>query len=283
VEAWKDSAPRRAAASEAAREQFRTLFKSVAESCDLPALPRVVARAIAVTRDPRARTLDVARIIGRDGALAARLLSLSGSLTYLRREPPRTLQDAVAAVGFETVGRMLVVAAARSLHVEGDQVAERLWNHALATALAADELAHVPGRPRGEQSFLAGLLHDVGKLVFHISDPSAFLSLGHADEGEEEVLYGFTHAVVGAVLVDRWGLERDIAYAIVDHHHHARASEPGLAARIARADWIAHRIEYGSVSEEIPPMAMAEDEAAELTAVADRVVRTLANERAFFA
>jgi len=97
-------------------------------------------------------------------------------LTGLRRQPPRTLDEAITTVGFEALRNILVAASLRASRAD-DAASHRLWEHALATALAADELAHLDGLPRGGSVFIAGLLHDTGKLLFHLSDAKAFASL----------------------------------------------------------------------------------------------------------
>jgi HD-like signal output (HDOD) protein len=159
-----------------------------------------------------------------------------------------------------------------------DRVAETLWAHALATALAADEMREAK-EPRGGAPFIAGLLHDIGRLVFHLTDPAAFARLGHWDEALERELYGVTHAIVGGVLVDMWRVGEGVAEAILEHH--VRPAR-GLAARVAIADWVAHHIGLGSVPGEIPPVDTVEGLPADLEGVAERVARTFETERAFF-
>src|SRR6185295_1818735 len=101
-------------ASTATRDQTRALFLRIAETCDLPPLPAVAARAMSLARDPDACATDLARVVMTDTALAARVLKISRSVTYLRREPPRTLQEAIVVVGFQALRKILVAASARS-------------------------------------------------------------------------------------------------------------------------------------------------------------------------
>ena len=85
------------------------------ETGELPPLPQVAARALALTRDPRVRMQDIVRVVGSDGAFAAQVLRISRSATYLgRRRAPQTLGDAITTIGFESVRQILIVAAARS-------------------------------------------------------------------------------------------------------------------------------------------------------------------------
>jgi HD-like signal output (HDOD) protein len=136
------------------------------------------------------------------------------------------------------------------------------------------------GERRGAVSFIAGLLHDIGKLIFHLSDPVGFASLGYFDEAGEKDLFGATHPVAGAYVVETWGLESEVAKAILEHH--VRPVYPGLAGRVAKADWIAHRIGFGSVPTEIEPAEAIDDGSIDLPAVADRVAKAFDAEQAFF-
>jgi putative nucleotidyltransferase with HDIG domain len=265
-----------------ARERFRELFAHIGETCELPPLPEVAARALALSRDPRTKLSDVARLVAHDAAIAARVLKMSRSALYVgRRQQPRTVEEAVSTIGMDAVRRVLVAASAHAAHLTGDQVGQTLWNHALATALAADELARSGGQPRGGADFIAGLLHDIGRLVFHLADRETYARLGHFDERVEKAHYGATHPVVGAVLVDRWGLEMAVVKAVIEHH--ASPVYPGPGGRLAQADWIAHRIGYGAVEQDIPPLEIVGGPIPDLDALCQRVAGAFETERAFFA
>lgn len=260
------------------REQIREVCRDVAAKCNLPPFPKVAARALALTASPDAKAGDVARVVAADPALAARVLRLAGSAVYCRRQSPRTVEEAVVAIGFGPVRQILVAAAARTVHGTNDSVSQRLWAHALATAFAADELRPA-GEPRGGESFIAGLLHDIGRLVFHLSDREAAARLPYFDEALEKEAYGVTHAALGGYLADMWGMKVEIAHSIFEHHI---PLAHGLAARLVMADWMAHHLGFGSTPTEIPLPETVEDDRDDLAAVADRVAKTFEAERAFF-
>jgi HD-like signal output (HDOD) protein len=258
--------------------QIRAVCREVAAKCDLPPFPKVIARAIALTAAPDADGKDVARVISGDPALAARVLHLARSATYCQRQPPRTVVEAVFTVGFATVRQLLVAAGACTLHARGDATARRLWAHALATALAADEL-RPPGEPRGGESFVAGLLHDIGRLVFHLSDPDAFDRLPYFDQQLEREAYGVSHAALGGYLADTWGMDVKVAHAIFEHHI---PLAHGLAARLVRADWIAHRLGLGSTEGEIALAETVDEDQCDLEPIVERVAQAFEAERQFF-
>jgi HD-like signal output (HDOD) protein len=262
------------------RSALRELFIKVSESCDLPPLPAVAMRAIALARDPNVGSEQLVRVVSTDAALAARVVSIARSVRYLRREPPRSLDAAIQTVGFQALRRILIAASARAAYRASDAVAQTLWEHALATALAADELTQLAGEPRGGNAFIAGLMHDIGKLVLHLSDNVRFNALDHDDEGREEEIFGVTHDQVGACLAEHWGLEDDVVWAILAHHHAPVDSK--LSRRIQLADMIACRIGFGCTrnAETVGPIEM---DAAVLEGVAERVKASFEIERTLFA
>lgn len=261
------------------REDVRATFNHIAETCDLPPMPAAAARALRLARDPDTTTDALANIVLTDPALAARVLTMSRSVLYLRRTPPRSLHEAIVTVGFQGLRRILMAASARSAYSADDDVAQALWAHSLATALAADELtkpAADRGSPGGGDAFIAGLLHDIGKLIFHIADPKSYAQLGLFDADAERRMFGATHDVAGACVAEIWGLDDAIVSAILGHHGEGgEVSE--LAATIGRADAIATVIGYGSFNGTQP--TALDGDAAEL---GDRVRALFETERSLF-
>jgi HD-like signal output (HDOD) protein len=261
-----------------AREDVRAVFNHIAETVDLPPMPAAAARALRLARDPDTTTDALAKVVLTDPALAARVLTMSRSVLYLRRTPPRSLHEAIVTVGFQGLRRILMAASARSAYSADDATAQRLWAHSLATALAADELAKPQAgdkaAPGGGDAFIAGLLHDVGRLIFHLGDPKAYAQLNLFDAAKETELFGATHDVVGACVADVWEIDAAIVEAILGHHG---ANASPLAAIVARADRIATSIGYGAIA--TGDTTESGDESPELV----ELVRTLfETERALF-
>jgi len=259
------------------RDDVRATFNRIAETCDLPPMPAAAARALRLARDPDTTTDELARVVLIDPALAARVLTMSRSVLYLRRTPPKSLRDAIVTVGFQGLRRILMAASARSAFSVDDKVAQALWAHSLATALAADELAkETPGAPPAGDAFIAGLLHDIGKLIFHVADPKAYAQLGVCDSAKEREFFGATHDLAGACVAEIWGLDDAVVQAILGHHG-AEAPTP-LAVLVGRADLIATEIGYGSVPQGAVP-GLAVGESPEL---AERVRTLFESEKSLF-
>src|SRR6266478_3428607 len=89
------------------RDDIRATFNRIAETCDLPPMPAAAARALRLVRDPDTTTDELAKVVLIDPALAARVLTMSRSVLYLRRTPPKTLREAIMTVGFQGLRRIL--------------------------------------------------------------------------------------------------------------------------------------------------------------------------------
>jgi putative nucleotidyltransferase with HDIG domain len=256
-----------------------SIFAAAAQDCDLPLLPESTAHAIAMTRDGRMANESVARAVEEDPALAARVLRLAGSPIFARGHAPATVLDAVRTIGQDATRDLILTASVQALHEQrSDTTTSALWAHAMAVGLATDELAALSGCPRGGAPFIGGLFHDVGKLLFHLAQPDVLARLGAVDSAREIEVFGRSHEVVSAALVYDWGLGRSMAEAIMAHHQ--RPLQPGLAADIACADWVAYRAGHGGLlqASSEPPDA----DLAALDAVAARVAAMLASDPDLF-
>jgi putative nucleotidyltransferase with HDIG domain len=138
------------------------------------------------------------------------------------------------------------------------------WQHAVATANAARELAREAGTDPDE-AFLAGLLHDLGRLVQSVFAPAsvrAARALALTEDVDpfdaESRLVGRTHDDIGAAVARRWLLPEPIIAAIALHHMPSKALEPGAALVVAVvhvADAIVHAMDLaGDLAEAVPPI-----------------------------
>jgi HD-like signal output (HDOD) protein len=238
----------------ALREHVRSTLTRLSRTGELPALPAAATAALAIAREPDAGVESLARVIRADVGLSARILRAANSAAYARRTPARTLAEAVLTLGLRRTCDLLVAAGARQLFRLVPRHADRLWNHALASALVAEELARTTGAADPHLTFLPGLFHDVGRIAFLLADDEAF-GIVHAHvEGRapsqsdvERAWYGFDHAEAGAILAEDWGLVHDQVEGIRWHHQPGQAEEgAALAAILNVADAGAHVIGHGT-------------------------------------
>jgi putative nucleotidyltransferase with HDIG domain len=235
------------------REGVRSTLTRLSRTGELPTLPAAATAAMAIARDPEAGVDALCNVIRRDVGLSARILRVANSAAYARRVPARTLVDAVLTLGLRKTCDLLVAANAKQLFRAVPRYAERLWNHALAAALAAEEVACETRALDPHLVFLPGLFHDVGRIAFFIAaveggpgttDETFASAEAHPDR--ERAWYGFDHAEAGAILAEEWGLAHDQVEAIRWYHQPAQAERGQLLAAVLNvADAMAYAMGFG--------------------------------------
>lgn len=219
----------------------------------LTSLPDVYERVREQVESPDGSVAEVARLVGADPALSARLLRLVNSALYGPRGRIDDVLRAVTLLGLQQV-HDLVLAMSLQATFAGIRPArldmQRFWRRSLLTALAARAAAQAAAQPMSERMFVIGVLADIGHLVLYQTVPElAALAQREADAGAEALdaaerrVVGCDFAEVGAALMDRWQLPDRFAGAIgtqmlprLGGAFAADAAALHLARRIAEAD-----------------------------------------------
>jgi putative nucleotidyltransferase with HDIG domain len=209
------------------------LRAAVGDTESLPSPPAVLIelRTALDARGTNAGT--VARIVGQDPALTAKLLQLANSAFFgtSRKYAAGTvvsIEDAVILLGMATVEQLalitgLMVAFDGQQEVVGISPEEMRRHTTLVAEIAANLMT---SRRFAEEAYIGGLLHDLGKLVLACRLPDSYR--GILPEARRRRLpvsqietetYGTTHAEVGAYLLACWGLPRIVIEAVGHHHH----------------------------------------------------------------
>ena len=235
----------------------RTLENLIGQIGSLPTLPSVLVRVTDLVNNPKTSALQLSRIILDDQALTARLLRLVNSPFYGFPRRIATVTEAVTILGFHPVRNLLMTAAVVDL-LSAEETPEfspaQLWAHAVGTAVAAGLLARHTRHEDREELFVAGLLHDVGKLVefqFCRKEFQATLELARGEDipvrlAEQRVL-GFSHDQVGRALAERWKLPLRLSEAVACHHRPDLAQDAKREAAIVHvADVLSHAIGLGT-------------------------------------
>jgi len=225
----------------------------VARINKLPTLPATYQRLVECLKSPSASMEDVAEIISQDPSMSARLLKVVNSAYFGLAKPCADVARAGTLLGLD---RIMALVLGQGIFSGGDapQVRgfslEALWTHSLATATAARRIAIEEDLDKEQiaAAFLAGMLHDIGKLVLAMGVPKEYarvLELAKGRPGSERELETLelqaAHTDVGAYLVGLWGLPNTIAEAIAFHENPSQSSgEFGLPGIVHVADRIAH-------------------------------------------
>ncbi len=199
----------------------------------LPSLSSVVSEFLALARQEYFSAKDFEAVISKDQALVARLLKVANSGLYGKARSIHSIPEAVVLVGLENMKKIVFAVSAEGLtrlrlQNYDYEPSRGYWMHSTAVGLAARGIiAVLPDKPmHAEEAFVAGLLHDVGKLVVDdFLDPDG----GKRDVplAEEEEAVGLDHAEVAEYLLEQWRLPDSIVESI--HQHHQPLSQGGVA------------------------------------------------------
>lgn len=241
-----------------------TVEKLLRETPTISSLPGAYTRLNEAVNDPRTSSRDVANVITEDTALAARILRISNSAFYGFPSKIDTVSRAVTLVGTRQL-RDLALATSIIEQFEGLSESmvtmESFWRHSVACGVAARILAAHRREPNVERFFIAGLMHDIGRLLMFSTIPElAMEALDEAERGRkllyrtERNLLGFDHADVGGALLRQWKLPVHTVSAVAFHHRPATDSGLHMDTAIVHvADLIANAVRIGSSGERYVP------------------------------
>ena len=205
---------------------------------ELPILPQVLITLNKVAEDDNASAEDLGKIILKDQGLTMQLLKLVNSAYYRQQKRDRvtTVSKAVIILGFNGVRRLALGMSVYSMLKDANRLPglSELWSHALTVAITARQLAARTGYLPAEEAFVAGLTHDIGRVVLARCDSEAWTQVvkGAPDSAElrerERVHFGVSHAMAGKKLAHRWSLPAPLEEVIGDHHaYETQALVPG--------------------------------------------------------
>ncbi|MBT8339481.1 MAG: HDOD domain-containing protein [Desulfatitalea sp.] len=217
----------------------------------IPSLPAIVARVLEVTDNPESTADELLEVLVADPAYTAKILKLANSAFYSRVREIATVKQAVVVLGYEEIRNMVVATAVFNNFQKIKKVpgfdAMGFWRHAFLTGLAARMLA-VSLKKNTGQLFVAGLIHDIGKLVILMALPDEYAKIlkmtgnrGLENLDAETHLLGVTHAETGMRLFSRW-MYPDLLLRTTGSHHQPHLASQNRAAILVvhLADYLAH-------------------------------------------
>jgi len=226
-------------------------------STRVSSLPEIFMMINEVVNDPTSSFSDISRVVNLDPALSARLLKIVNSSFYSFPSNIDTVTHAISVIGTEQLHDLALATTILSTFkgIPDTIVNMNLfWRHSMGVAIIARNLAIHCRETNPERFFLAGILHDIGRLIIleNLPEESKEIVSRQTEVGgimwqiEREVL-GFDHADVGAALARAWKLPLSLEEIIGNHHNPARSKRYPLETTIIHlADIIAKAMELGT-------------------------------------
>ena len=226
----------------------------VKKNIQLVSLPEIVIRLNSLINDPNASATDIAKVISQDPALTARVLKIVNSPLYNLQQKIDSVNTAVNMLGTRQL-RDLIIATSVIKRFRKNVNAifdiETFWCHSIATSIAARTIATHLKLANTERLFVAGLLHDIGKMVMFLLLPNESVQYLKAYQNKklhlqatEQLIFGFTHAQLGAELLRAWQFPESLIESTEFHHHPSEAKQfPQETTIIHLANAIANNIQ----------------------------------------
>ncbi len=224
-------------------QQNAVIFRQVDS---LPSLPATVSKVLAVTADPESSAEDLVQAILPDQAMCATILKLANSAFFGMPREVATMDKAVTVLGFNEVHNLVLGKAVfnsfKSISDSNRNALDVFWNHSFTCGLCAKILSEKFGCSPSEL-FIAGLIHDIGKLALFTARPDEYLVILELPETapilckplEIEIL-GIDHEQVGYRLLTRWLFPETLLNTVGFHHHPEACNTPLYALIIQLSD-----------------------------------------------
>jgi putative nucleotidyltransferase with HDIG domain len=215
------------------------------EDLYIPGLPDTAVQIIAALEDDLCSVTKLEEVIYRDPALTAEVLKIVNAPFYASGKAISSVADTIMFIGLGNLVALVSVVALTHQCMSGN-IDKDVIRHLLAVSAAANELAGQvdAAEIRREVAVVAGLLHDIGKLILFESLPEEYelmkveaIRSGRPFSAVEEEALGFNHCAVGAVLAERWHLPPIYQYAL-EHHH----DKPISADKLSEFDGLCYLI-----------------------------------------
>ncbi len=195
---------------------------------DIQAMPSVIVRVLNVMKKPTVSMKELGDIVVYDQSLTIKILALVNSAYYGFSQQISSINIALSLLGMVKVKNIIVAVAMKPMMSNaGDK---ELWKHSMRVAVGCEYLAKLTKIMDADEAFIAGFIHDIGKMVLHMSNPKMYNKVVEVTNEGNDILdiekkyFDSDHVRTGSLLAKRWQLPILLAN-IVSYHHN-----PGLSS-----------------------------------------------------
>ena len=269
----------------------------------MPGFSTTVTKVMDVCNRPATSSHDLNRVISLDPVLTGKVLKLVNSAYYSMGREVTSLTHAIILLGINTVKNLALSTAVLECIGGKDPFRclpmDDFWVHSLGVGVISRSFAHLMGIPVTDQEeyFVAGLLHDLGKIPLNHCSPEAYKNAIEAADREQKTLYdaekthlGMDHCIVGGLIAKKWRLHRD--FSDVFHFHHDQESSGKekypFVAIVSLANLYTNYWKIGSAGDKAANHSLMDHhqkmlniDPAQITAIHDRVLEDIDNARIF--
>lgn len=231
------------------------LSQKLAAAVDsMPAFPKSVQKILDLTRDVNCTPKDLVQVIDKDPVVTVKILKVVNSAYYSLPKQITSINHAVVLLGFNTIKNLALGIAAIGMLPKSNAAGfdmQLYLMHSLATASIAKKLASDVDGADPMDCFIAGLLHDFGKVVFAEFMPNEFRQALELSQRDNSSLHeamratlGVDHALVGGMLVEKWRFAPNLIETI-QNMHGTQLKDTPMVACVFAANQISKQLKYG--------------------------------------
>ena len=222
----------------------------------LPAMPQILLKLIEQCQTEEVGMSTLAELVSKDPGMAGKILSIANSSAYHRSNRKFGLEHSLMTLGVEMIKTLVISESVFQVfnnfsHSNSTDL-RAFWKHSLSSAVLAREIAELISYPHVEEAYLAGLMHDVGRLALLATAPKEYGANFLAKDDEvlceiEERTLRITHQEAGAWLIERWNLDSFLSDSVL--YHHESATRLGNTHPLIRIVLLAHLLSDNNVEE----------------------------------